>query len=153
MANTYSKLLIHLIFVVKRRDALIDHKWKEELFKYTTGIITNKHQKLLAVNAVPDHMHLLMSYKPDTHLPSIVRDIKSNTSKFINENNLSRYKFEWQIGYAAFSVGHSQVDIVVNYIKNQEKHHAKKKFRDEYLEMLSSNEIDFEEKYLFSEPH
>lgn len=106
MANTYSKLLVHLIFVVKYRRSLIAKDWKDELCKYTTGIISNKHQKLISINCMPDHMHLLLGYNPDTQLPDIVRDLKSNTSRFINESKKCRARFEWQSGYAAFSVGH-----------------------------------------------
>jgi REP element-mobilizing transposase RayT len=152
MANTYSKLLVHLIFVVKYRQSLIAKDWKDELCKYASGIITNKHHKLIAINCMPDHMLLLLSYNPDTRLPDIVRDLKSNTSRFINESKKCRTRFLWQSGYAAFSVGHSQLSMVARYIENQELHHKKKAFRKEYRELLTKNEIEFEEKYLFVEP-
>ena len=109
MANTYTQLYFHLIFAVQGRANLISPKWKEELNKYITGIITNKGQKLIAINGMPDHLHLLIGMKPDCNLSDLLRDVKANSSKFVNDKNWIMGKFEWQKGFGAFTLGHSQL--------------------------------------------
>ena len=151
MANTYTQLYVHVVFAVKGRANLISKKWKEELYKYITGIITNKNQKLMIINGMPDHIHLLIGFKPDCSLSDLVRDIKANSSKFINEKKWIPGKFEWQTGFGAFTVGQSQIDKVVNYILTQEEHHKKKTFREEYVEFLNAYQIDFKTEYIFED--
>lgn len=149
MANTYSQLYVHLIFAVKGRANLISSEWKEGLFKYINGIITNQNQKLFIINGMADHIHILLGFKPDCSLSVLVRDIKANSSKWINENKLVVGKFEWQAGFGAFTIGQSQVNTVINYITNQEVHHRKKTFREEYSDFLRAYGIDFKPEYIF----
>jgi len=149
MANTYTQIYIHVVFAVQKRQNLIPREHKEELHKYITGIVQNKGQKLIAINSMPDHAHVFLGMKPTIVLSNLVRDIKNNSSGFINEKKWVKGRFNWQKGFGAFSYGHSQIDAVVKYIHNQEKHHAKKTFRDEYLEMLKKFAVEYDEKYLF----
>jgi putative transposase len=149
MANTYTQLYIQTVFAVKGRANMIPSKYKEELQKYTTGIIRNRKHKLLAINFMPDHVHIFFGYHPAQPLPDLLRDIKSNTSKFINEKQWLPGKFEWQEGYGAFSYSRSHIDKVVKYINNQEEHHKKFSFKDEYLKLLEKFEIDYNDNYLF----
>lgn len=149
MANTYTQIYIHVVFAVQGRQNLIPKEHKEELHKYITGIVKNKGQKLIAINSMPDHAHVFLGVKPTITLSDLVQDIKNNSSGFINEKKWVRGKFNWQKGFGAFSYGHSQIDAVVKYILNQEKHHAKKTFREEYIEMLKKFAVEYDEKYLF----
>jgi len=149
MANTYTQLYTHIVFTVKNRENLILQKHKEELHKYTAGIIQNRNHKLLAINFMSDHVHVFIGYKPSHPLPDLVRDIKANTSKFINEKNWILGKFRWQEGYGAFSCSQSHIDKVIHYINNQEVHHKKSSFKDEYLKLLKRYDIDYNEEYLF----
>jgi REP element-mobilizing transposase RayT len=141
-----------VVFAVRGRGNLISKKWKEKLYQYITGIITNKNQKLMIINGMPDHVHILIGLKPDCNLSDLVRDIKANSSKWINENNLIRGKFEWQTGFGAFTVGHSQIPMVIDYILGQEEHHRKKSFREEFIDFLNTYKIDFNPKYIFEDP-
>lgn len=122
MADTYSQIYIHIVFAVKGRANLISGKWEDELYKYITGIITNDGQKLIAINGMPDHIHILLGLKPTIALSDLVRDIKASSSKFINAQKWIAGKFEWQHGFGAFSYSHSQLTSVINYIQNQEEH-------------------------------
>lgn len=150
MANTYCQIYIQIIFCVMGRQNLIHPSKRIELEKYITGILSNRKQKLLAIYANPDHVHLLFSFQNlDKSLSEIVRDIKAGSSKFINENKWYDRKFHWQEGYGAFSYSNSQIDKVCKYILNQEEHHKKESFRDEYLKILKNFEVEFDEKYLF----
>lgn len=151
MSNTYSQLYVHIVFAVKHRTNLISPKWKEDLFKYITGIITNKNQKLKVINGMPDHLHLLIGFNPDCKLSELVKDIKSNSSRWINENKFVTGKFEWQTGYGAFSVSQSAIDKVVKYILNQQEHHKKKTFREEYIEFLHAYKIEYNPDYIFKD--
>jgi len=151
MANTYSQLYIQIVFAVKGRQNLISINWKDEIYKYITGIITNQKQKLIAINGMPDHIHILVGIKPDVSLSNLVRDIKSNSSKFINEKKWINGKFEWQTGFGAFSYSHSQLVNVVKYIENQEIHHKTKTFREEYILFLKLFDIDFKDEYIFAD--
>ena len=148
---TYTQIHIQLVFAVKFREGLIQSSWKDELYKYITGIIQNNSHKLLAINGMSDHIHILIGLRPVQSVSSLVNDIKSNSSKFINEKRFLPVKFEWQKGYGAFSYGRSQIPIVIDYILNQEKHHETKSFRAEYLNFLRKFEIDFDEAYVFNE--
>ncbi len=119
------------------------------MYKYITGIIRNKGQKLLAINGMPDHVHILVGLKPSCCLADLVREIKKSSNEFINERNFVMGKFQWQEGYGAFSFGHKDLDTVIQYVNNQNEHHKKRTFKEEYLDFLQKLEIDFEEKYLF----
>lgn len=151
MANTYSQLYVQIVFAVKGRQNLISKNNKDEIYKYITGIITNHKQKLIVINGMPDHIHILVGIKPDISLSDLVRDIKSNSSKFINEQKWINGKFEWQTGFGAFSYGHSQLANVIKYIENQEEHHKTKTFREEYIVFLKLFNIDFKNEYLFED--
>lgn len=151
MANTYTQLYFHLVFAVKGRKSLIGKGWKDELYKYITGIIKNKGQKLLIINGMPDHLHLLLSTQPSCNLSDLVRDIKSNSSNWISERSFVKGKFEWQTGFGAFTVSQSGVNKVISYIKDQEIHHGSKSFIEEYKGFLKAYEIDFKPEYIFSE--
>jgi len=149
MANTYTQIYIHIVFAVQGRQNLIPKEHKEELHKYMTGIIQNKGQKLIAINSMPDHAHIFIGMKPTMVLSDLVRDVKNNSSNFINDKKWIRGRFNWQKGFGAFSYGHSQIDVVAKYVLNQEKHHEKKTFKEEYLEMLKNFNVEYDEKYLF----
>lgn len=149
MANTYSQLIIQIVFAVKGRENLISSKNREELEKYICGIIENKGQKMLAIYIMPNHAHILVGMQPNMTVSDLTRDIKSNSSKFINQSRWVKGKFSWQEGFGAFSYSKSQIDRVVKYILNQEEHHKKKTFKQEYLDFLDKFNIDFKEEYLF----
>jgi REP element-mobilizing transposase RayT len=151
MADTYTKIYIHVVFVVKGRENIISSRWKDDLYKYINGIITNNDQKLMIINGMPDHVHLLIGIKPSIAISDLVRDIKANSSRFINEKRWVRGKFEWQHGFGAFSCNPVDLDDIINYIKNQEEHHKKKPFREEYLDILNQNYVDFKSEYIFED--
>lgn len=149
MANTYTQIYIQVVFAVAGRASLIQRKNKEELYRYITGIVRNEGQKLIAINGMPDHVHLLIGLKPDIALSDLVRDIKTSSSKFVNNKRWTGAKFNWQEGFGAFSYGHSQLPSVIPYIQNQEKHHARQSFKSEYFTLLRKFDIAFEDKYVF----
>jgi len=149
MANTYTQLFIHLVFSPKNGDALIKKAWKDDLEKYITGIVQKNGHKMLAIGAMPDHVHIFIGYNVNQLIPDLVEKIKTSSNAWIKENSLTKFKFEWQKGYGAFSHSKSQKQTVINYIRNQENHHAKASFKDEYLNILRKNEIEFGEKYVF----
>ena len=151
MANTYTQLYFHIVFAVKGRNNLIAVRWKDELNKYITGIISNKNQKLMIINGMPNHVHLLIGTKPTCNLSDLVRDIKANSSKWINEKQFVNGKFEWQTGFGAFTVSQSAVNDVLDYIKNQEKHHQFKTFKEEYTGFLKAYKIEYKKEYLFTD--
>lgn len=150
MANTYTQIYIHVVFTVVSRQSLIPKEHKEELHKYITGIIQNAGQKTIVINSMPDHVHILIGMKPNVALSDLVRDIKANSSKFINEKRWVMGRFSWQEGFGAFSYSDSQLDAVAGYIKNQEKHHLRRSFRDEYLEILKKFSVEYDAKYIFN---
>ena len=152
MANTFTQIHLHLVFAVKFRQAQIKDEWKNELYKYTTGIIQNNGHKVLIINGIADHVHILIGFRNTQSLADLMRDIKQMTSLWINENKLTKQKFAWQEGYGAFSYGQSQLPMIIKYIENQEEHHRKKTFLDEYKSFLKLFEVDFDEKYIFKEP-
>ncbi len=149
MAGTFSQIYIQVVFAVKGRDSLIQESWEEELYKYITGIVRNKEQKMLAINGMPDHLHFFIGMKPSCCLSDLVREIKKSSNDFIKEKKFSKLKFQWQEGYGAFSYNHTNLDNVINYIVNQKEHHKKKTFKEEYMEFLKKFEIEFKEEYLF----
>ncbi|HET6242890.1 MAG TPA: IS200/IS605 family transposase [Bacteroidia bacterium] len=149
MPGTFSQLYIQVVFAVKFRENLIAKSWKDDLHKYISGIITNKEQKSIIVNGMPDHIHVFIGLSPSMKISDLVRDIKNNSSNFINDRNLIKGKFAWQEGYGSFSYSHSHIQNVYNYILNQEEHHKKRSFKEEYLELLKKFEIEYNEKYLF----
>ena len=151
MANTYTKLYVHIVFSVKGRQSLISKENKEALHQYITRIITNKKQTVIRINSMPDHIHILIGLAPDISVSDLVRDIKSNSSKFINSKGWVVGRFEWQSGFAAFSYSESQLSTVVNYINNQEEHHSRMTFKEEYLELLERFNVDYHPKYVFDE--
>ena len=149
MAGTYSQIYLQVVIAVKGRENLLSKKWRYELFQYIAGIIKNKGHKSIIVNGISDHVHLFIGFKPAYCISDLVRDIKNNSTNFINKNKFVRGKFSWQDGYGVFSYSQSQIENVYNYIKNQESHHSKKSFRDEYINLLKKFQIEFNEKYLF----
>jgi REP element-mobilizing transposase RayT len=149
MPGTFSQIYIQIVFAVKNRDSLIQPSWEEELYKYISGIIKNKQQKLIAINGMPDHIHLFIGMKPSCCLSDLVREIKKSSTEFINEKKFSKFKFNWQEGYGAFSYSHSHIDLVAKYVMNQKEHHKKFTFREEYIDFLKKFEIEFKDEYLF----
>ena len=151
MANTYTQIHIQFVFAVKYRDCLIHPSWKEELYMYITGITKENGHKLLAINGMPDHIHILIGLRPTQSISDLMQDIKGGSSKWINLKKFLKIKFEWQEGYGAFSYSKSQIINIIQYIKNQENHHKVKSFREEYFEILKEFEIDYNENYIFKE--
>jgi putative transposase len=149
MPNTFTQLYIQFVFAVKYRQAFIHASWKNELYKYITGIVQNKGSKMLAINGMPDHIHIFTGYEPKIAIPDLIKDIKLASNEWINKNYLTKQKFAWQESYGAFSYSRSDIHKVCLYIENQELHHAKKTFREEYISLLNAFEINYEEKYLF----
>ncbi|MFC2130157.1 IS200/IS605 family transposase [Bacteroidota bacterium] len=151
MANTYTQIFIHSIFVVKGRQNLIPSDKKEELNKYITGIIQNKEHKLYIINGMPDHIHILFGLNPNESLSSLMKEVKRVSSLFINQNRWVTGKFEWQPGYGAFSYSKSQTAKVYKYIENQENHHKRVTFKEEYIELLKKFEIEYDDKFIFED--
>ena len=149
MANTYSQIYLHIVFAVKRRENLIPRLHKEELHKYISGLIQRRNAKLLAIHCMPDHVHIFIGAPPTLAISDLVKEIKVESNEFINQKRWTNHKFGWQEGYGVFSYSRSSIDSVVKYINNQEEHHRKHTFRDEYVQILKELEIEFEEKYLF----
>ena len=149
MANTFTQIYIHIVFTIQGRSNLISNNHKEELHKYVTGIIRKKKQKLLAIHCMPDHIHLFINTSPDITISDLVRDIKTNSSRFINTKKWMRGKFHWQKGFGAFSYAHSQINSVINYILSQEERHKIKSFKAEYINLLKKFDLKFDNKYLF----
>ena len=149
MSGTFSQIYIHIVFAVKNRESLIHPSWEEELYKYIAGIVRNKEQKILAINGMSDHIHILIGMRPSCCLSDLVREIKKSSNDFIKEKKFTKYKFQWQEGYEAFSYNHSNLNNIIGYVLNQKEHHKKKTFKEEYIDFLKKFEIEFEEKYLF----
>jgi len=149
MPGTSSQIYIQIVFAVKGRENLISDSWKTELHKYISGTIKGKNQKPIIVNGMPDHIHTFVGLRPVMAISDLVRDIKNNASNFVNDRRFVKGKFAWQEGYGAFSYSHSQIGIVYDYILNQEKHHQKTTFKQEYLNLLKKFEVSYEEKHLF----
>ncbi|GAA5219784.1 IS200/IS605 family transposase [Membranihabitans marinus] len=149
-SGTFTQLYIHLIFAVKHRQNLILNYWEEELKKYITGIINVKGEKLLAINNVKDHIHILIRIRPSCCLSDLVREIKKSSNAWINKNRFVKGKFEWQEGYGAFSCSHYSIDNVINYIEQQKEHHKRISFKEEYITFLKNNNIEFDDSHLFN---
>lgn len=150
MANTFSRIYLQFVFAVRNRACLISSQNKEELHKYITGLVSHRKAKMLAVNSMPDHTHLFVGFKPVISISDFMKEIKVESNEFINNKKWLRGNFSWQDGYGVFSYSHSHIDSVIKYILNQERHHQKKSFREEYREFLKKFEIPFEDKYLFT---
>jgi putative transposase len=151
MANTYTQLHIHIVFAVKYRKSVIDIAWEDRLHKYITGIVQGNGHKLLAINSMPDHLHMFIGLNPAQSISDLMRLVKGDSSEFVNAQGFTKHQFRWQEGYGAFSNSHSQIDAVVKYILNQKEHHKKRNFKTEYLSILRDNKIDYNEKYLFTD--
>lgn len=149
MANTYTQFYVHLVFTPMSENALIKKNWKDSLEKYITGIVQNNGHKMIAVGCMPDHIHIFIGYNVNQLIPDLVEKIKTSSNAWIKEGKLSKFRFGWQRGYGAFSHSRSQLDSVVKYILNQEEHHQKKSFKEEYLEILRKNDIKYQDEYLF----
>jgi putative transposase len=151
MANTYTQIHLQFVFAVKYRQGIILPSFKNELYQYITGIIQNQEHKVLAINGTEDHIHIFIGMRPSQSISDLLQDIKSSSSKWINDKKFLNIKFEWQSGYGAFSYSKSHVDKVINYIKNQEEHHKKETFKEEYLKFLKAFEIEYNESYIFKD--
>jgi len=149
MANTYTQIYIHYVFAVQNRLSLIQSKWKNDLHKYMTGIVEQQGHKLLQIGGMPDHVHALVSMSPKQSPSDLMFHIKRSSSLWINDNRFVMGKFSWQEGFGAFSYDKSQIPNVANYIENQETHHKKRNFMEEYLELLKLFEIEYDERYVF----
>ena len=149
MANTYTQMYVHLVFAPKNREALIGKAWKRDMEKYITGIVQNHKHKMLAIGTMPDHIHIFIGYNVNHLIPDLVEEVKTSSNAWIKQNKLSKFRFEWQKGYGAFSHSRSQLDTLVKYVLNQETHHKKKSFKEEYLEILRKNDVDFKNEYVF----
>lgn len=149
MPGTFSQVYIQIVFAVKGRQNFIHESWESDLHKYIAGIIKGKDQKPIIVNGMPDHIHAFVGLRPVMAISDLARDIKNNSSNFINDHQLVKRKFSWQEGYGAFSYSHSHIDRVYNYILNQKQHHKKKTFKEEYIGLLKKFAIQYDEKYLF----
>jgi putative transposase len=149
VANTYTQIYIQIVFAVEGRQNLIDSQHNDELQKYITGIVTAQRQKLIVINNMPDHAHILIGQRPDSELSALVGDIKSGSSNFINRKRWVRGKFSWQAGFGAFSYSHSQLGSVIRYIQNQQSHHKKRSFHDEYAALLDKFDVPYDQRYVF----
>ena len=149
MPNTYTQLYIQFVFAVKYRESLIKKEWKDELYKYITGIVQNNKSKMLAINGMPDHIHIFIGYKPTIAIPDLIKDIKLASGSWINDKGLAPHRFNWQEGYGAFSYRLRDVDEICKYIQSQESHHHKKTFREEYTALLNDFALEYDDKYLF----
>jgi REP element-mobilizing transposase RayT len=149
MANTYTQIYIQVVFAVEGRQNLIVPKHNDELQRYITGIVSGQRHKLIAINNLPDHVHLLIGQRPDASLSDLVGDVKTGSSKFINQKRWVAGRFSWQEGFGAFSYSRSQLGAVIRCIENQQRHHAKKSFRDEYVELLEKFNVAYDRRYIF----
>jgi Transposase and inactivated derivatives len=151
MSNTYTQLYLHFVFGVKFRQSVIHKAWKERLHQYITAIIQRNQHKMLQINSMPDHIHILIGYNPNQSVASLLQLVKSESTKWINEQRFVPGRFAWQEGYGAFSYSKSQVQEVIRYIQLQEEHHKKTTFREEYRAFLNAFEIEFDERFIFKE--
>ncbi len=151
MPNTYTQLYIHFVFAVRHRECLISSEWKDKLYQYITGIIRKRNQHVMAIGGVHDHIHIFVSMNPDISLSDLMADVKRASSKWINDNHLTTRHFSWQEGFGAFSYAQSQKETVIRYVLNQENHHLKKTFREEYITTLKKYDIEYDEKYIFDD--
>ncbi|HEY8928851.1 MAG TPA: IS200/IS605 family transposase [Mucilaginibacter sp.] len=152
MANTYSQIHIQCVIAVKYRASQIQPEWKDQLEKFITGILQNYGHKMLAIYAMPDHLHLFFGFRPNQSLADLMRIVKSESSKWINDKQFTKAVFNWQEGYGAFSYSRSHVEKVVEYVLNQEEHHRHKTFIEEYEQFLKQFNIEYDQKYIFKSP-
>jgi len=150
MANTYTQIHIQAVFAVQNRLCVIQRDWETALYQYITGIIQNNGHKLLTINGMPDHVHILFGLRPKQSLSALIQDVKAGSSKWINQNRLVQGKFSWQEGFGAFSYSKSQIHRVADYIQNQKEHHKTKSFTEEYLQFLKEFDVPFDERYIFN---
>ena len=149
MANTYTQIYLQVVFAVSGRRNLIKKFWRDDLYKYMTGIIMNHGHYLLAINGMPDHVHLFFRYRQTQTIPDLIQQVKVSSDAYIKQQHFTPYPFKWQNGYGAFSYSQSQMGRVMTYIQRQEEHHRQKSFQKEYIELLNAFEIDYQEQYLF----
>jgi|SRR6266487_3228544 len=149
--NTYTQIHIHFVFAVKFRKALIDRTWNEELHKYITGIIQNKNHKMLVINTMPDHLHMLVGFRPHDSMSEVMKVVKEGSQDWINDKHCTHNKFKWQESFGAFSHTKSQVPGVIKYILNQKQHHHKQTFLEEYISILDAFGIEYDKRYIFKE--
>ena len=149
MANTYTQIHIHTVFAVQNRISLISNDWQERLYKYIIAIIQKHGHKVLSIGGMADHVHILFGFRPTQALSALMQEVKRDSSEWINQNKLVMGKFSWQEGYGAFSYSKSHIPNVANYIENQEKHHAKQSFVDEYRKILDNFGVEFDQRYIF----
>ncbi|MBZ9728646.1 IS200/IS605 family transposase [Salegentibacter sp. JZCK2] len=149
MANTYTQIHIQTVFSVQNRESLIKNDWKDELYKYITGIIQNNEHKVLQINGMPDHIHILFGMRPTQSLSDLMKQVKQDSSKWINNKGVVNGRFSWQAGYGAFSYSKLQLPRVIKYIQNQQKHHRTLTFQEEYVELLRTHHVEFDERYIF----
>ena len=151
MANTYTQIYIQYVFAVQNRISLISENWQSDLYKYMTGIIGQQEHKLMALNGIPDHVHILVSMNPKQAPSDLMFHVKRSSSIWINDNKLCHGRFAWQEGFGAFSYGKSQIPTIARYIGNQQKHHMKNNFIDEYIGFLKAFEIEYDELYIYKQ--
>ncbi len=149
MANTYTQIHIQAVFTVQDRGSIILKNWKDDLYKYITGIIQNNKHKLLAINGMPDHIHILFGLRPTQSLSDLMQDIKGSSSKWINEKRFVGGKFSWQEGYGAFSYAKTDLPRIIRYIQHQQEHHTRKTFLEEYLDLLKEYDIEYDDRFIF----
>ncbi len=149
MANTYSQIYIHLVFAVKYRQAVLAKSWRQELYQYIIGVVEQRNHKVCAIGGVEDHIHILVSMSPEQSISELVRDVKRSSALWIIEKNFVSARFAWQKGFGAFSYAKSQLHTVADYVQNQEAHHTKQTFHDEYLRFLELFGIDYDKRYVF----
>jgi REP element-mobilizing transposase RayT len=152
MANTYTQLHHQFVFATKYRKASIHSSWKDQLHKYITAIVQDHHHKMLQINTMPDHLHMLIGMRPTQSISSLIQIVKSESTKWVKDKRFCDQAFAWQEGFGAFSYSKSQIPRVILYIQQQEAHHRKKTFLQEYIRMLSKSGIEFDEHYIFKEP-
>jgi len=151
MANTYHQIYLQMVFAVKYRAAVIDKSWSSKLYGVIGNLINESNCKTIIVNGVEDHVHCFIGLRPVVSVSELLKTVKAKSSIYINDHSLTSSRFEWQEGYGVFSYSQSQVDSVYNYIKNQEEHHKKQTFRDEYIGFLKQFKIEYDEQYIFHE--
>jgi REP element-mobilizing transposase RayT len=149
MSNTYTQLYIQFVFAVKNRTSLIHPSWEVQLFKYITGIVQNHKHKMIAINGMPDHVHLFLGLHPDQSLSTLMQTVKGDSSKWINTQGFIPEKFQWQEGFGAFSYHKNQIGRVYQYITNQKEYHSKHTFLEEYKTILQDFDVPFDPRYLF----
>jgi putative transposase len=148
-SGTFSKMYTHIVFAVKRRESLINPLWEEDMFKYITGIVQNKGQKMLGINGVSNHIHFFIGFKPSCRVSDLVMEVKKSSNNWINDNHFNRHNFSWQEGFGSFTYAESQIDTVCKYIANQKLHHGEVTFREEYLKLLDEFKVEYKEEHLF----